>query len=60
MDIDAFAEYQEERAYRRYIDDALAQATRDKEAGLSRYEDIEFAFEELLDEPLTKSSKGQR
>ena len=58
MDIDAFANYQAERVYRRYIDDALAEATRDKENGKSRYQDVEITFEELLSEPLGKDDRG--
>ncbi len=53
MDIDAFEEHLASAAYRRYIDDALEQASCNKLAGTSRYQAMETAFAELLDEPLS-------
>ncbi len=60
MDVDAFEEYQGGRAYRRYIDHALEEACLHKHQGVSRYQDLEAAFVELLDEtpePLTNGAR---
>lgn len=59
MDIDAFDDYQIERAYHRYLDDALSEAARDKASGKSRYQDMELAFEELLQEPLENDETSE-
>ncbi|WP_165062898.1 MULTISPECIES: type II toxin-antitoxin system Phd/YefM family antitoxin [unclassified Adlercreutzia] len=58
MDINAFEEYQDARAYRHYIDTALAEAKSNKLDGKSKYYDIEFAFEKLLDEEDPETSLG--
>lgn len=48
MDIDAFEEYQADRAWCRYVDSALAQTDADLASGASMYQSMEIAFEELL------------
>ncbi len=58
MDIDAFEEHLANAAYRRYIDDALAEASCNKLAGTSRYQAMETAIAELLDEPFSLDGEG--
>lgn len=58
MDIDAFEGHIANAAYRRYIDDALAEAACSKLAGTSRYQAMETAIAELLDEPSSLDGEG--
>lgn len=58
MDIDAFEEYQLDRAWHRYVGDALAEAELHEREGASVYQDMELAFEELLDEPAGDDGKA--
>ena len=55
---DAFEEHLANAAYRRYIDDALAEASCNKLAGTSRYQAMETAIAELLDEPFSLDGEG--
>ncbi len=59
MDIDAFEEYQNARAYRCYVDEALARACEDKANDRSRYTAMEAGFVSLLDEPLADPRSGE-
>lgn len=54
MDIDAFESYQLDTAWRRYAQQALAEAERHEREGAT-YTEIESAFEELLSEDLGSS-----
>ncbi len=51
MDIDAFESYQVDIAWKRYAEQALAEAEEHERSGAAVYTDVETAFEELLSEP---------
>lgn len=58
MDIDAFEDYQNERAYHRFVENALDRASKNAASGASRYHSFESAFETLLTE--SPESAGNR
>lgn len=60
MDIDAFESYHENRAYQRFVEDALATTERKLASGLSQYQSMELAFEELLaEDPAAADDDGE-
>lgn len=59
MDIDAFEEYHSEKAYRRFVDNALTEAEKSCFSGVSQYESMETAFEELLSEGSGEGDEAQ-
>lgn len=60
MDIDAFESYQVDLAWKRYAEQALAEAEENERSGRSSYSTVETAFAELLAEPLDAASGTAR